>query len=240
MTAVERVLSAARAEIGVTEYPPGTNKVKYNSWYYGKEVSGASYPWCCVFVCWVFHQAGLDGLVRRTGGCTTLMNWFKNRGQLVDPREARPGDVAFFQFDKDAYADHVGIVERATADGVYAIEGNTSRASNDNGGAVMRRFRSRNCIMAVGRPAYETGKEECEVTEEKVKEMIDQAFRAYEARQGTPVVYHTAQEVPEWARQSVTRLMEEGVLRGDEKGDLNLSQDMARMLVILERRGRTA
>lgn len=154
MTSAEKVLEIARKEIGVTELPPGSNKVKYNTWFYGREVSGASYPWCCAFVCWVFDQVGCLGLLRKTGGCTTLMNWFKGKGLLVPAKEAKPGDIVFYQFDKDAYADHVGIVERRTSTGIVAIEGNTSVTSDDNGGAVMRRNRKWSCIMAVARPDW--------------------------------------------------------------------------------------
>ena len=42
-----------------------TNNVKYNTWFYGKEVSssdGESYAWCAVFVTWCANEAGLlDG-----------------------------------------------------------------------------------------------------------------------------------------------------------------------------------
>ena len=50
----EKLLRIAQAELGVTEYPSGSNKVKYNTWFYGKTVSGDAYPWCAVFVCWCF------------------------------------------------------------------------------------------------------------------------------------------------------------------------------------------
>lgn len=43
MTQVEKLLSIARAEIGVAEDPIGSNKVKYNTAYYGREVSGGHY-----------------------------------------------------------------------------------------------------------------------------------------------------------------------------------------------------
>lgn len=51
---MESYMQLAAEQIGVTEYPSGSNKVKYNTWYYGKTVSGSAYPWCAVFVCWVF------------------------------------------------------------------------------------------------------------------------------------------------------------------------------------------
>ena len=43
MTA-ERIISAARAEIGVKESPANSNRVKYNTAYYGREVSGSTIP----------------------------------------------------------------------------------------------------------------------------------------------------------------------------------------------------
>ena len=43
-------LALARRELAVTEDPKGSNRVKYNTAYYGWEVSGDSYPWCCVFL----------------------------------------------------------------------------------------------------------------------------------------------------------------------------------------------
>lgn len=48
-------LARAQAEVGITENPANSNKVKYNTWYYGKEVSGSAYPWCAVFVSWVYN-----------------------------------------------------------------------------------------------------------------------------------------------------------------------------------------
>lgn len=48
------IINTAKSQVGTKEVPAGSNKVKYNTWYYGKEVSGSSYPWCMAFVSWVF------------------------------------------------------------------------------------------------------------------------------------------------------------------------------------------
>ncbi len=62
-----RLVEIEKSQIGITEYPSGSNRVKYNSWYYGKSVSGTDYPWCCVFQVWCF--AALAGIVKvDTGG----------------------------------------------------------------------------------------------------------------------------------------------------------------------------
>lgn len=51
--------------------------------------------------------------------------------------------------------------------------------------------------------------------------------------------YIALSDVPEWGRDTVKKLVEHGVLKGDEKGSLNLSEDMVRMLVIMDRLGLT-
>lgn len=247
--AIEKLLGIARAEIGVKESPAGSNKVKYNTWYYGKEVSGSSYAWCAVFVCWCFAQAGLRSLIKITGGCTTMMNWYKQNGQTIDPKSAQPGDLVFYQFDRDTYADHIGIVESVTRDGVVAIEGNTSLTSNDNGGAVMRRTRKWSQIMAVARPKWpeDESKEENGMTNEEIKALVRSevteamkdvtATIAAAVKEAMPVeaVYHSAEEVPEWYRAEIKALVDKGALKGDSGGDLRLSEEMCRVLVVVSR-----
>lgn len=253
MTAAERVLDIARKEIGVTEYPPGSNKVKYNTWFYGREVSGPSYPWCCSFVCCVFYMAGCLGLLRKTGGCTTLLNWFKAKGLLVPVKEARPSDIAFYQFDKDAYADHVGIVEKRTSTGIVAIEGNTSVTSDDNGGAVMRRNRKWNVIMAVARPDYASIKEMDEMTEqeikalvdaaveEKVNEAVDKAVKPLDEALGKAIkeltleTYKRIEDVPEYWQEEIAALVKVGAIKGDGTGNLNLTETESKVLAVVAR-----
>ena len=44
MAAADDLLALARGELGVAEAPKGSNRVKYNTAYYGREVSGDNYP----------------------------------------------------------------------------------------------------------------------------------------------------------------------------------------------------
>lgn len=233
MTPQERVLNIARGEIGVTEYPPGSNKVKYNTWFYGKEVSGSSYPWCCSWLNWIFDQASCLQLIRRTSGCTTLMNWFKAKGQLIPIKEAKPSDIAFFQFDNDVYADHVGIIEKVTKTGVVTIEGNTSATSDDNGGAVMRRTRRWGVIMAVARPAYETIKEDNGMTKKEIEDLVKATVEkeikplndalAKAIKELYPTTYTQIDKVPPWAKKAVNHLIQAGIIEGDGVHEINLT-----------------
>ena len=154
MPSAQDIIKTALGEVGVTEYPTNSNNVKYNTAYYGKEVSGSSYPWCCTFVWWCFAQF-TPCLVKKTASCMDLAQWFKDNGQWH--ASPQPGDVVFFKFNtNDRWTNHVGLVKEVIDGGVKikTIEGNTSVTSDDNGGAVMERTRSSN-IVGYGRPAYD-------------------------------------------------------------------------------------
>ena len=61
-----------------------------------------------------------------------------------------------YDFPGGAPTDHTGIIERVTASGVVAIEGNTSQAgSQSNGGEVCRKTRPYSQIVGVVRPKFE-------------------------------------------------------------------------------------
>lgn len=156
MISASTIISIAAGQIGTTEKP--INKVKYNTWFYGKEVSGSAYPWCMAFVMWVFSKAGASNLIyggRKSAYCPTVMSWFKANGRLY--KDPQPGDVVFYNFSGGHTAVHTGIVERVGIGTITAIEGNTSAGSSGsqtNGGMVARRIRNRSCCLGFGRPAY--------------------------------------------------------------------------------------
>lgn len=153
MATAKDVLDVARKELGTKESPANSNTVKYNTWYYGREVAGKAYPWCMAFVQWCFAQAGVP-LPLRTASCGALMNAAKKAGQWVT-KDYRPGDVVIYDFPGGAATDHTGIVEKVTLTGVVAIEGNTSEAgSQSNGGMVCRKNRPYSHIVGVVRPKY--------------------------------------------------------------------------------------
>lgn len=160
MPTIIDILNMAASQNGVTEYPPNSNNVKYNTAYYGHEVSGSNYPWCCVYVWWVFNQFN-PCLVKKTASCQDLAQWFKDNGQWIEPGNQLPGDVVFYKFStNNRWTNHTGIVDEVVgANAIYAWEGNTSQTSDDNGGAVMRRYRTSN-IVGYGRPKYEDSNEQ--------------------------------------------------------------------------------
>ena len=76
---------------------------------------------------------------------------------MIPIGQAQAGDIVFFQFDKDAEPDHVGIVKWNNTRLKYlqVIEGNTSsgsRGSQSNGDGVYLRKRPYSLVMGVVRP----------------------------------------------------------------------------------------
>ena len=164
------VLDTARAELGVREDPPESNRVKYNDWYYGRTVIGSAYPWCMAFVQWCFAQAGRP-LPFRTASCSALLGWYRqNRPECVvgDPQ---PGDIIIYTFS------HTGIVESVQGGVITAIEGNTSAGNDANGGQVQRRTRGRSLVKAYIRPFGEETEDDMNI-DKLLEEMTDeQAYR---------------------------------------------------------------
>lgn len=54
---------------------------------------------------------------------------------------------------------------------------------------------------------------------------------------GGLMMYQTWEQTPDWARPTVKKLVEQGILQGDAQGQLNLSYDLVRTLVLLDRAG---
>ena len=154
----EKVLSIARAEIGTKA--TAVKKCKYNTAFYGYEVSASWADWCAVFIWWIFNQAGAaDLLFVKTAGCGVLGNAFYTRNKFKTSG-FKPGDIVFFHWSNErsesvpiTYSlDHVGIIEKVNNDGtVTTIEGNTGDSPY---GEVMRRTRSLSVISGVARPDY--------------------------------------------------------------------------------------
>ena len=157
---VQNVLAVAAAEVGTMESPANSNNVKYNTWYYGRAVSGARYSWCVTFVQWVLSQCGGSKLLnggKKTASCSVLADYAKKKNQWVTGNY-QPGDLVFMNFSNTTATQHIGIVECVKGGYVYTIEGNTSSGdagSQSNGGMVARRQRALKYIVGGYRPKYE-------------------------------------------------------------------------------------
>ena len=158
MTTPARVLEVARAEIGTTEWPAGSNRQKYGAWYSQRTPGMNGVPWCAIWCAWVMVQAGgpdpRDTLTESFAYTPAVLVAGQRKGIAVPPRSVQPGDWVLYNFPGGESVDHIGYCE-SVGDGIVAIEGNTSGAgSQSNGGAVMRKARPFSSIAGVVRPPW--------------------------------------------------------------------------------------
>ena len=157
MATAEQIMSKAISYLGVKEVPSGSNNVLFNTDYYGRAVSGYSYPWCCSFIWDIFRMCGASDLFYnggKTAYVPAVVNWARKEGLIVDKKSGRYGDIITFDWDGDGVADHIGFIE--SYNGVYhTIEGNTAVGNDSNGGCVMRRDRNVSTVLSVIRPRYD-------------------------------------------------------------------------------------
>ena len=187
-------ISIAAKEIGTVEQPKNSNNVKYNTWFYGRKVSGAAYPWCMAAVQYWFDKSG-HKLPYKTASCSALLNWYKSKlpGRIV--KEPKPNDIVIYTFG------HTGIVESANGKTITAIEGNTSsddRGDQANGGGVFRRKRDKTLVTAYIRP-YDFEEDE-NMTGEEIYNKLDE--------------YCKGQKLPKWAEKELKEAVAMGITDG--------------------------
>ena len=133
----ETALDIGRAFIGLSEQPPGSNKVIFSNWY------GMVGPWCAMFVTYCFVEAKSKAFVKgsRYAYCPYMLNdakYNRNGLRLITAKEAQPGDIVLFDFKKNGVAAHVGILNAMAANKkkFTSLEGNTSGTNAADGGMV--------------------------------------------------------------------------------------------------------
>lgn len=206
MSAVDKVLAVARAEIGYLEKASNSqlddktanagsaNWNKYAAFldalgvvYNGKK---NGYAWCDIFVDWCFINTfglttGMEMTYQPEGGlgagCTYSMRYYKNNGQFFDT--PKPGDQIFYTKDGGSTSYHTGLVEKVSGGRVYTIEGNTSSLPGvvENGGCVRDKSYPLNAsyIAGYGRPNWSLVKEDDIMDQATFNEMFNVAMANY-------------------------------------------------------------
>lgn len=149
MSDIAKLNAAFHAEIGTSETPKGSNNVKYNTAFYGHEVYGDNYAWCCAFIWWVFRECGLAQTFcngNKTAYCPFVVNWAKTHNQWVTSGY-QLGDILLFDWNHDGLADHIGWCAGTAGGYAKSIEGNSSNV-------VKLNSQSFDKIMGAYRPKY--------------------------------------------------------------------------------------
>ncbi|MBD5152391.1 MAG: CHAP domain-containing protein [Oscillibacter sp.] len=213
MATVKDPLKVAQGELGNTESPAGSNRTKYGKW-----MGLDGQPWCMSFVQYCFAMAGYP-LPYKTGSCSALLTWYrKNKPEcIVTAPKAR--DIVIYNFG------HTGILESAATGTVTVVEGNTSAGaagSQDNGGGVFTRTRSRTLVQAFIRPFDKYEEDDMDIntmisqmTDEQAYKLLEKA-KKYAAKRAEP---EWSKKEGHWKRMEDAKLLSgapEDLLRRDE------------------------
>ena len=161
MPSVDTLISVARGQIGYSRWDDSETGTKYGRWYaekYGPAwLASNGVPYCAMFVSWVFDRAGVKVKWLPDTYCPNIHSRIESADDDYSSKNAEPGDVVLFDWQRDGEDDHVGIVEENTGSYLVTIEGNTSSGSSGsqgNGGKVARRTRSYAVTTIIGRPDF--------------------------------------------------------------------------------------
>ena len=142
-----KIIDIALSQEGTKEQR--LNDILYNTWYYGRNVYGGSFPYCAVFISWCANQAGLStDIIPKTASVASLhrffldQNRFKPKGDYIPS----PGDI---MIQRSSSASHTGIVISGDTTGVDVIEGNAGE------GIVVSRYNYDDATLTgFGTPNY--------------------------------------------------------------------------------------
>lgn len=127
----QKLVNYELSQLGVGDYR-GNNKVKYNTWYYGRTVSGSGHAWCMAFQAYCCYQiTGSNDVIPKTASCTSAVNTFKSRGQFHYSRyyggnyTPKVGDIVYYTNGSRYSSCHVGMIISAPVNGyLQTVEGN--------------------------------------------------------------------------------------------------------------------
>ncbi len=240
MTAIERVIAAARAEVGYIEKASNAqlddktaNAGKGNWTKYARDLDGIGhiyngrkngYDWCDVFVDWCFittfgPEIGMKLLCQSPDGLGAGVKYsaqyYQSKGRFKD-ENPKPGDQIFF-WDGKVWK-HTGLVVEVKDGKVYTVEGNTTGASGvvANGGGVALKSYSltSDSIAGYGRPDYSIVP-------------VDEAESNRDAVDLTDIG-GTGDAHSAWADDAVEFCKRNGLFAGDGKGNYGWQRPITR------------
>ena len=208
-------LDFARQDIGYTETP--VNKTKYGEWYGWNGVA-----WCVQCVQYWFAMAGHE-LPFKTASSSALANYYKNNEPDKVVKDPKPNDIVYFNIG----SGHTAIIEKDNGNGtVTTREGNTSPGnggSQDNGGGVYRRIRSKSLIKTLMRPLGD----DYMTRDEILAELGDKYIERFS-------------DLPEWAKADMRELLDSGIINGGtdkviDSEDINMFLSDIKTVIINKR-----
>ena len=169
--------------------------------------------WCAAFVSAAAVEAGLGERYPLECSCSKIIEKAKqmNIWQERDDHVPKMGDWVLYNWQSGGTGDDTGAPDHVGV--VIGLESGKVLAveGNYDNAVKLRRF---------------------PVNWERIRGFVCPVM------EDENMIYHTLQEVPEYARATIEKLTADGSLRGVSADDLGLTEDLLRTLVILDRRGK--
>lgn len=171
-------------------------------------------PWCAIFVSAVAWEAGFDKIMPLECSCPKLIALAKEMGIWAEEDTYVPkvGDWVLYNWDAAAQGDDTG--------------------SADHVGIVTHTQTGRFTVTE-GNYDNQVKCRELRHNDRTIRGFICPDFGSMAAKR----YFSTIEEVPEYARETIQKLVSDGSLRGISGDDLGLTEELIRTLVILDRRG---
>ena len=130
MSARNSIVNFALTQLGIVEEPPRSNQCKFNNWYYPEGhayfKNSKPYAWCGTCVAYLYHFGGKIlplALHKCIGWVPAARDWL---AENAVEGENNPADIVIFDWNRDGFEEHIGILYAKKGDYYYCIEGNTA------------------------------------------------------------------------------------------------------------------
>lgn len=251
MSAIDKVIEIAKGEVGYLEKRSNTNLYdktanagsgNYTKYWAEIKPDYQGQPWCACFITWIFVQAfgreTAEKLLKHYPYvyCPTMSGLFTLN---ANPKR---GDIVIFKHG--GTFTHTGIVTSVEGDYFRTVEGNTSGGSTiiANGGAVCAKgyYNSNLPGTKFCTPDWSLVESEDGLMSKEYDELTARlnSMEQRVTKLENPMIYNYIDaNMPEYYRPTIQKLVGNGKLKGNENGELMLTDDMMRILTILDRFG---
>ena len=251
MTAIEKLISIADAEVGYLEKKSNAQlddktanagTANYTKYWRDIKPEFQGQAWCACFVTWCFVKAFGQDMAKKLLRhypyvyCPTMSSLFTLN---ADPKK---GDIVIFY--RNGTFTHTGIVTSVSGDYFTTVEGNTSGGSSiiANGGGVCRKgyYNSKLPGTKFCTPDYSIIESEDELMSKEYTELKQEiaGIKAAVDKINSKMIYnYVDSNMPDWAKPTIRKMISKGYLQGDENGRLGLTDEMLRVFVINDRVG---
>lgn len=186
----------------------------------------ASDDWCAIFVAGQAHAMGLTDIYPMECSCSKIIELAQGMGIWIEADDyiPAPGDWVLYAWkgqegqENTLAPNHIGTIYYSDGALMVAVEGN-------KGDAVAVR-------------ALEVGDKRIRgFVHPDLSGLIGSLIAPTAAQESADPIYHRLEEVPEFGRPTIAKLVEKGWLLGIDADDLGIGTDMLRILTILDRAG---